>query len=550
MDFLNKILITKFIFYSFLFILYYFKFIIIFKISGAMDVLLGEVIIDNLIYSARYAQPPRAVEGKEKNVEVDEPLDQCEKEGEEELPVDVLETMTHSQHSHLSANDVTTNVLSTSGSSIPRLLPLPLDPILFPASVSSLNWQRTLVTTDLDELPIVHLDEPDYINLQCGFDTATAPPQVVPLPGSYQSSASKKLFTNSYGCEENIYEEINDLQRRLALDKSIAMETQRIQQQKQCHPHQGDFQTNSRCVQPNSLIDEVMDEVARVHVRHDTVLNQLNLDFEDFLQPETPEPPPELPSDLPIRVEPKFPDYVNLRGRTPVAYNIGCDETDKRISDQEKKHRSNSNHRTPTGFLTPPPTRAPHKFMASHNRSNSSISVTASPTLVAFGGKHQLARSNSSLDFVDNELHRRPSVVSRGSTSTSSSVSSRSDLTSRLSLRLGIQQSLQKANQGISGWTEKCTSLLTRQSKKMITFVNKGKPRSTLPFKNTRVSLLASAYISLQKVERNACKRLYSCQLELNLMLLHILLFFFCSCIILKSLASDSLLADRARERE
>jgi len=32
------------------------------------------------------------------------------------------------------------------------------------------------------------------------------------------------------------------------------------------------------------------DEVARVHLSHDITLNKLNLDFEQFLKPESPEP--------------------------------------------------------------------------------------------------------------------------------------------------------------------------------------------------------------------------------------------------------------------
>ena len=69
--------------------------------------------------------------------------------------------------------------------------------------------------------------------------------------------------------DENIYEEINEVERRLALDKVFPGDT--------------------------SLVDEVLDEVERVRQRHDTVLNQLNLDLENFLNPHTPETPPASP---------------------------------------------------------------------------------------------------------------------------------------------------------------------------------------------------------------------------------------------------------------
>lgn len=78
------------------------------------------------------------------------------------------------------------------------------------------------------------------------------------------------MLTSSTGLEdENIYEEINELERRLALEKVFSGDT--------------------------SLVDEVLDEVERVRQRHDTVLNQLNLDFENFLNPHTPETPPASP---------------------------------------------------------------------------------------------------------------------------------------------------------------------------------------------------------------------------------------------------------------
>ena len=84
------------------------------------------------------------------------------------------------------------------------------------------------------------------------------------------SLVSKDVLTNAAGLEdENIYEEINELERRLALEKVFSGNT--------------------------SLVDEVLDEVERVRQRHDTVLNQLNLDFENFLNPHTLDTPPVSP---------------------------------------------------------------------------------------------------------------------------------------------------------------------------------------------------------------------------------------------------------------
>ena len=412
--------------------------------DGALN--LSEVII----YSAQYAQPPRAVsEGKEDGEK--NPLEPGKKEKEEELTVEVLETMTHEYDSlcGTSFRDVSPSVLPTIAGSV--ISTLPFGSATSVPSVSRVNWQghQPLITTDLDELPKI-LCEPDYINLRGA--AVAAPLGEVHSTFNSRANGNKKTFTNSYGCEENIYEEINELQRRLALDKSISMETQRQQQQQQkCHPHQGPFDSHR---QTNSLIDEVMDEVARVQVGHDTVLSQLNLDFEDFLQPKTPEPPPI--------------DHV-----TNQVTNAGCSvSAGERAGDQVTQ--SHPNHQATSAdkeFLTPSPSRrAPHKF-TTHNRSNSSVSVTSS--LVAVGGERSLIRCESlDLAYNDCEFQRRSSVVSRGSTS--SSISTRSD--TRQSIRYGIQQGLQKANQGLAGWTEKCSSLLTRQSKKMISLVNKGRP--------------------------------------------------------------------------
>jgi hypothetical protein len=374
--------------------------------------------------------------------------------------------MTHEYDSlrGTSFTDVTTSVLPTTSFAI-STRPSGTAPSV--SSASSVNRQRHLITTDLDELPLNSkvLHEPDYINLR-----GAAPLGEVHSTFYNRATGNKKMFTNSYGCEENIYEEINELQRRLALDKSISMETQR-QQQQQCHPHQGPFdshrQINRQFLQPiNSLINGVMNEVALVQFGHDTVLSQLNLDFEDFLKPKTPE-------SLPM-------EQVAVAGSS--------DPPEESVRDQvTQPHQSHRTTSADQEFLTPSPSRRAPRNFGTHNRSNSSVSVTT--PLVAVRGERSLIRCESlDLAYTDCEFPRRSSVVSRNSTS--SSVSTRSD-TRQQSIRYGIQQGIQKANQGFAGWTEKCSSLLTRQSKKMISLVNKGRSYSLLLTRFTRLNSLS-----------------------------------------------------------
>lgn len=326
------------------------------QLASGMDAL-GEVIIGNKIYSARYAQPPRSVHDGPNGAATDDGWLQPRRRNDDETP---------------------------------------------------------LMTTDLDELPtsgVVVVEEPHYINLTNDDE--------VPCGG--KSSSGRKVFTNTYGREENIYEEINELQRRLALEQqqqTVSMATQQ--------------QTTS-----SSLVDEVMDEVARVRLGHDTVLNQLNLDLEHFLKPQTPEPSPPPPPD-----QQQLEDSGNIKDRSRSIDDRPCEVTT-------------------TG-------RLPRK---SHNRSNSSVSFTMSQWIGA--GERSLVRCES-LDLVhdgSSGVCRRPSTVSRGSTSTSSSVSGKSD--PRQSIR-NLHQGFQHGIQGLADWTEKCGHMLAKRSKKVISFVNKG----------------------------------------------------------------------------
>ncbi len=393
---------------------------------------LGEVIIGNKIYSARYAQPPRAVL----------------EEGESEDGAGGIETVTHRSWSGAVPTDAT--VSSDATGAVSRAD----DCCWLPAG----RRKGALVTTDLDELPIV--EEPDYINLRASGDptsvSGTRDDKMV-APIFSKASAGRKIFTNSYGREENIYEEINELQRRLALEQqSVSMTTPTQQQHWQ--PSSGFHRR--RATAATSLVDEVMDEVARVRLGHDTVLNQLNLDLEHFLKPQTPEPSPSPPLQL------EQQQHLNL-----------LSQDFERVSDQPVKDRSRStgdgpcDKVTPVLFSTPPTGRLPRKFI-SHNRSNSSVTFTMSQLIGA--GERSLVRCES-LDFTAHDvgLQRRPSVVSRGSTSTSSSVSSSNRSDTRQSIR-NLHQGLQHGIQGLADWTEKCGHMLAKRSKKVIAFVNKG----------------------------------------------------------------------------
>lgn len=313
-----------------------------------MEAALGEVIIDNMIYSARYAQPPRVAAAPE--------APDVHQEEEEDAM----------SHRRRSSND---------------------------ASADRCH-QTSLVTTDLDE-PI--LKEPDYINLPARLDVEE---------------------------EENIYEEINELQkRRMALGGSpaaVPMVTSSAQQHQQHH------KDNTGGVGSLQVLE---DEVARVHLSHDKTLNKLNLDFEQFLKPESPEPV--LPEVVP---------------------------------NQPHHHHH-------------------------HNRSNSSVSVAQLMIQGSERASTVLTRCESlDMMMISPAIQRRPSVGSTNSTSssvTSGSASQRSD--TRQSLRQfhqGLQKGIQIANQGLVDFSEKCVKslLLTKRSssrnKKVAAAVNNGMSRS------------------------------------------------------------------------
>lgn len=317
-----------------------------------MEAALGEVIIDNMIYSARYAQPPRVAAAPE----APEAPDVHQEEEEDAM-----------SHRRRSSND---------------------------ASADRCH-QTSLVTTDLDE-PI--LKEPDYINLPARLDVEE---------------------------EENIYEEINELQkRRMALGGSptaVPMVTSSAQQHQQHHKDTGG-------VGGSGSLQVLEDEVARVHLSHDKTLNKLNLDFEQFLKPESPEP--------------VLPEVV--------------------------------------------PNPQPHHHHH-HNRSNSSVSVAQLMIQGSERASTVLTRCESlDMMMISPAIQRRPSVGSTNSTSssvTSGSASQRSD--TRQSLRQfhqGLQKGIQIANQGLVDFSEKCVKslLLTKRSSrnKKVAAVNNGMSRS------------------------------------------------------------------------
>ena len=387
---------------------------------------LGEVIIGNKIYSARYAQPPRVVQ---------------ERREDEDDGAGRMETVTHKSWSGaVPTTDAT--VYDDATGAVSRADDCCWLPPVRP--------KGTLITTDLDELPVV--GEPDYINLRVGGGdpTSVSGDETTMAPILSKISAGRKIFTNTYGREENIYEEINELQRRLALEQQSVSIATRGQQQHWASP--GLHHHHHRTDRATSLVDEVMDEVARVRLGHDKVLNQLNLDLEHFLKPQTPEPSPPLPQ-LEQQQQNLFPQDFEPIGK-------------------DRSSQCTGEVLTPVLFSTPPTGRAPRKFI-SHNRSNSSVTFTMSQFIGA--GERSLVRCES-LDFCAHDvgLHRRPSVISRGSTSTSSSVSSSNRSDTRQSIR-NLHQGLQHGIQGLADWTEKCGHMLAKRSKKVIAFVNKGK---------------------------------------------------------------------------
>lgn len=412
---------------------------------------LGEVIIGNKIYSARYAQPPRTIsEGEEEKSDHD--------------GAHLAKPVSRSWNGG-GVSTATTDVFDASGG-------CPSQDTLGHSWPLQRRNVASLITTDLDELPVV--EEPDYINLRVrdSLNQTEEDAAVAHIPA--KGSSGRKIFSNTYvGREENIYEEINELQRRLALEQEVrdqhcvSMTTRPLQQQQQ--------QQQQRCwpafYQPtSSLVDEVMDEVARVRLGHDTVLNQLNLDLEHFLKPQTPEPSPSPPLL-------SHSEQDSQQGKVAPSFNVADQRSDPVKNRSRSTEDSTSTDKVPTvpGFSTPPPSRIHRKFI-SHNRSNSSVTFTMSQLIGA--GERSLVRCES-LDFGSRDfcVRRRPSVVSRASTSTSSSVSSNNRSDTRQSIR-NLHQGLQQGIQGLADWTEKCGLLLAKRSKKVIAFVSKG--RNTL----------------------------------------------------------------------
>lgn len=256
-----------------------------------MDVV-GEVVIGNKIYSARYGQPPRPV--------------QVGRDASQTPPVG------------LAFNE-------------PR---------------RPSRSKGAFVTTDLDEWPPrPRHTEPDYINVR-------------------QNGA--KMFSNSR--EENIYEEISELHKRMdAMD--------------------------------------VMDEVTRVHIGHNAVLSQLNLDLEEFLEPPAP-PTPRLPADS------------------------HADEARQRSSSTASPPLTLHNDKEPGSEGGRSKARHPKTLSA---RSKSAASFTTTPTP----------------DQSRGAIQRNSSFASTSSTSSASS-------------------HRHHALNGLSGWTEKCSHFLARRSRTSI----------------------------------------------------------------------------------
>lgn len=125
----------------------------------------------------------------------------------------------------------------------------------------------------------------------------------------------------------------------------------------------------------------------------------------------------------------------------------------------------------------------PRRIFA-HNRSNSSVSVTATSHLRSAACTHSKQLSSErtgstmtrtgSLDFTEQIIQKRRAAVTQSTVgSHSPGMSNRSDK-HRQSIR-NLHQGLQQSFQGISDWTGKCGSILAKRSKTMISFARKGR---------------------------------------------------------------------------
>ena len=132
--------------------------------------------------------------------------------------------------------------------------------------------------------------------------------------------------------------------------------------------------------------------------------------------------------------------------------------------------------------------RDPRRIFA-HNRSNSTVSVTATShlRLATSARSKQLSgeRTGStmtrtgSLDFTEQMIQKRRATVTQSTVgSHSPALSNRSDK-HRQSIR-NLHQGLQQGIQGISDWTGKYGSIFARRSKTMISFARKGRSSSLL----------------------------------------------------------------------
>lgn len=327
---------------------------------------------------------------------------------------------------------------------------------------------QVLVTTDLDEDPI---SEPDYINLHCDDSSSistlidTWSEDRTDAAHSRRSSTGCKITKNFSTPDENIYEEINVLQRRL------------VQEQPPCALFGSDGSPDISILSRRSLVEEVLDEVARVRLRHDSVLNQLNLDLEHFLKPQSPVGTSVSDSVYLNTIWQVGADGAqaasadNLYDTCPSNIPVSESSIQQRVCvnnvcDNETGSRSISN--------------GPARKITSHVRSNSTIAasslqVAATPESIDAHQQRPILRSES-LDFSDSPF-RRQSFGSRGSSSSFSPTLSEKRHSIR-NLHQGIQQSMQ----GIAGWTGKCGHLLAKQSKKIMGIVHKGKKMRRLLF--------------------------------------------------------------------
>ena len=198
-----------------------------------------------------------------------------------------------------------------------------------------------LMTTDLDEFPATAaaVRHPDYANVN----------------GCSLSTAGHRTFINSYGQEENIYEEINEIERRRVMEQVLPPPLSQLQRQ-QRPP------TDKHCG-VNCVV--VLDEIDRVRCSHHSVLNSLNLDLETFLKPQSPEP---------------------FLAAAVAAPSDAASEEMRQAEQQPQQQQKNDATWSPLSFG-----RSSGKFrrMTAHNRSISSASMTSSLKSAAAGGDHQ-----------------------------------------------------------------------------------------------------------------------------------------------------------------